>query len=94
MTLALLARQAPSPVRGAFLAGLRARGIAEPSDRAVAPALPRAWSAPGIYAAVFTEHVLPVLGEPERAAAVAAISALAGPPQGRARPGKPEAIKP
>ena len=86
MTLALLARQVPPPVRAAFLAGLRARGIAEPSDRAVAPALPRAWSAPGIYAAVFTEHVLPVLGEPERAAAQAALDALAATGPASAKP--------
>ena len=93
MTLALYAERAPGDVRSAFLAGLRNQGVAEPGDP-VAPWLPRAWSRPDIYRQVFAEHVLPVLGEPERAAAVAAISALAGPPQGRARPGEPEAIRP
>jgi len=77
--LALLAQRAPHEARAAFLAGLRARGVAEPSDRAVAPTLPRAWSAPALYAAVFTTEVLPVLGEPEQAAAAAAISALSAP---------------
>ena len=76
MILALFARQAPAPVRAAFLAGLRARGVAEPSDP-VAPGLPRAWSRPDIYSAVFSEYVLPLLGEPERVAAQDALSALA-----------------
>ena len=87
MTLALLARQAPSPVRGAFLAGLRAQGVAEPSDP-VAPGLPRAWSRPDLYSAVFAATVLPVLGEPERVAAAEAIATL---DRGRGSRPRPEA---
>ncbi len=88
--LALIAQRAPEPVRAAFLAGLRAQGVAEPADPAASPALPRAWSRPDLYAAVFASEVLLTLDVPERAAATVAITTLSVPAAGRRGCPRPE----
>jgi hypothetical protein len=85
--LALIASRAPEHARGQFRDELRRRGLADPGDLTAPANAARPWSQPPLYVEAFGAAVLPALGDPERAAALAAIASLSERPARRSRAG-------